>query len=75
MNSTTKSTSEQIEVLANQVQQLIDYCERLKLDNQLLRERSQSLVVDKANLIEKNEMAQHRVESMIVRLKAMESVG
>ena len=71
----TKNTSEQIEVLASQVQQLIEFCERLKLDNQSLREKSHSLVVEKANLIEKNEMAQRRVESMIVRLKAMESTG
>lgn len=62
-------------MLADQVQQLINFCERLKLDNQSLREQSKSLAVEKANLIEKNEMAQRRVESMIVRLKAMESVG
>ena len=71
----TKNTSEQVEMLADQVQQLINFCERLKLDNQSLREQSKSLAVEKANLIEKNEMAQRRVESMIVRLKAMESVG
>ncbi len=62
-------------MLADQVQQLIEFCERLKLDNQSLREQSRSLVVEKASLIEKNEMAQRRVESMIVRLKAMGSTG
>jgi len=37
-----------------------------------LRNQQDSLVSERANLIEKNEMARTRVEAMINRLKAME---
>jgi cell division protein ZapB len=45
----------------------------LKTENKSLRNQQDTLVADRANLIEKNEKARTRVEAMISRLKAMEN--
>jgi cell division protein ZapB len=54
------------------VDELIDICDKLKEENTLLRERQDILVEERARLIEKAEHARNKVESMLVRLKAME---
>ena len=54
------------------IDELIKVCEDLKGENDLLRNKQISLVSERANLIEKNEMARTRVESMITRLKSLE---
>ncbi|UVE17626.1 TIGR02449 family protein [Pseudomonas sp. LS44] len=51
---------------------LIRRIEQLKVDNQLLRAGEQAWREERAHLIEKNEMARLKVESMISRLKALE---
>ena len=48
---------------------------RLKEENRSLRNQQDSLVTERANLIEKNELARTRVEAMINRLKAIEVLG
>ncbi|HBC58400.1 MAG TPA: TIGR02449 family protein [Gammaproteobacteria bacterium] len=72
MESVSKSTDQQLEQLAEEVQLLADLCARLKSDNQTLQEQNQSLSRERSDLIEKNELARSRIEAMIVRLKAME---
>jgi cell division protein ZapB len=54
------------------IDELIKVCEDLKSENDLLRNKQSSLVTERATLIEKNEMARTRVESMIARLKSLE---
>lgn len=54
------------------IDELIKVCEDLKSENDLLRNRQSSLVSERAKLIEKNEQARTRVESMITRLKSLE---
>ena len=49
-----------------------DHLARLKDENASLRARQESLVSERAELIEKTELARNRVEAMISRLKAME---
>jgi len=58
--------------LEKQIDELIALCDKLKDENNLLRNRQDLLVEERARLIEKTELARSRVESMLVRLKAME---
>ncbi len=59
--------------LESQLDQLIKICELLANENALLRERQSSLVTERAKLIEKNELARNKVESIIGRLKILET--
>ena len=49
--------------------QLIELCQQLKQENQALREREAGLVGERGQLIEKNEMARQKIETMINRLR------
>lgn len=52
--------------------ELVSACERLTAENKSLRNQQESLVAERAALVEKTEEARSRVEAMILRLKAME---
>ncbi|MCU0835886.1 MAG: TIGR02449 family protein [Chromatiaceae bacterium] len=54
------------------VDHLIQVCRKLREENSSLRTRQDSLVAERAELIEKTELARSRVEAMIARLKSME---
>jgi cell division protein ZapB len=58
--------------LEDNVDELIDLCAVLTKENRALRAQQQTWTTARAKLIEKNELAKSRVESMIVRLKALE---
>lgn len=60
-----------IQNLEDRVDELIKTCDRLKDENHSLRNNQESLVSERAKLIEKTEMARSRVEAMILRLKTM----
>ncbi|MDD2132734.1 TIGR02449 family protein [Pseudomonas sp. NPDC089395] len=51
---------------------LIERVEQLKRQNALLIAQEKSWREERAHLIEKNEIAKRKVESMILRLKALE---
>lgn len=51
---------------------LLQRLEQLKAENRLLRASEKSWREERAHLIEKNELARHKVEAMILRLKALE---
>lgn len=59
-------------LLAGKLDQLVRLVETLKAENRLLRANEQAWRTERAQLIEKNEMARLKVESMISRLKALE---
>jgi cell division protein ZapB len=59
--------------LEQQVEGLLHACNQLREENVTLRQRQETLVAERAELIEKTELARTRVEAMISRLKAMES--
>jgi cell division protein ZapB len=61
-----------LERLEQQVEELIQGCQRLREENHSLRLRQDTLVGERAELIEKTEQARARVEAMLDRLKAME---
>lgn len=62
----------EVKKLEHLVDELVSACQHLRQENTLLRERQASLVSERASLIEKNEHARMRVESMIMRLKTLE---
>lgn len=59
--------------LEQRVEELIRTVSKLKQENISLRSNQEKLTVERAELIEKTEMAKNRVESMITRLKSMET--
>lgn len=61
-----------IDTLETQVEELLRLYKRLREENASLRLRQETLVTERAELIEKTELARGRVESMISRLKSME---
>ncbi|MEM7253860.1 MAG: TIGR02449 family protein [Pseudomonadota bacterium] len=62
-----------LEALESRVEQLITVCDRLREENQALKNQQANLMGERAALIERSELARSRVEAMIARLKAMET--
>ena len=58
--------------LESRVETLIELNLKLARENQALRLQQHGWTAERAALIEKNELAKSRVESMIGRLKALE---
>ena len=69
----TKDAQMDINQLEQQVEALIRTCSHLKQENDSLRQRQEHLVAERADLVEKTELARSRVEAMISRLRAMEN--
>lgn len=59
--------------LEARVDELIRTVGELKTENSALRNQQENLVNERAILIEKTEQARTRIESMISRLRAMET--
>ena len=58
--------------LEAKIEELIELSTVLTKENRALRIQQQNWTTERAKLIEKNELAKSRVESMITRLKALE---
>jgi len=65
-------TEQELHKLEVRLEELVNTITRLKEENRSLRNQQESMVTERAGLIEKSEMARTRVEAMISRLKAME---
>lgn len=65
-------TGDDWNTLEKKVEELIELCSVLTRENRALRAQQQNWTTERAKLIEKNELAKSRVESMITRLKALE---
>ncbi|RMQ45695.1 hypothetical protein ALQ04_03108 [Pseudomonas cichorii] len=61
-----------LQALMNRLELLLKHTEQLKGQNALLLAQEKSWREERAHLIEKNEIARQKVESMISRLKALE---
>jgi cell division protein ZapB len=59
--------------LEKRLDELVVICSQLKEENRSLKDRQDSLIADRATLLQKNEQVRVRVEAMITRLKAMET--
>lgn len=62
-----------IQQLAARIDKLIDLTRRLAEENRSLRQGQEQLVNERAQLLNKNELARSRVEAMIHRLKSLEN--
>ena len=70
--SAMTDTITRINKLEEQVNELLELCQRLGTDNQDLRAQLQTLTSERSNLIESKEKVRVQVESMITRLRSME---
>ena len=59
--------------LEEKIDRLVRICERLEDENRALRDQQNSLIAERAALVEKSELARSRVEAMITRLRGMEA--
>ena len=69
----SNSPAIQLEALSGQLSELVTLCETLRVENQTLKTKQESLMNERATLIEKNELAKSKVEAMIMRLKSLEA--
>ncbi|MEX2353154.1 MAG: TIGR02449 family protein [Gammaproteobacteria bacterium] len=72
MNDKTNENSD-LTALEARVDELIRTVDGLKTENTALRSQQENLVNERSILIEKTEQARTRIESMISRLRAMET--
>lgn len=62
-----------IEKLEQRVLDMIELCERMAKENELLKNDQQMLRQEFATLQKKNQIARGRVEQIVARLKSLES--
>ena len=65
-------TEDDLRQLEQRIDELIDTVGQLKTENTSLRQQKDKLITERAQLIEKTEMARSRVEAMISRLRSLE---
>ena len=70
--SAQQAIDQDLKRLEFRVEELVRAVERMKDENRSLRAQQEHMTVERAQLIERNELARSRVEAMIGRLKAME---
>lgn len=64
--------SDDLKQLENRIDQLIEACQRLQNENNVLKSEHETLQAERTRLVEKTRVARERIESMINRLKALE---
>jgi len=64
--------TQSLDKLEPRIRKLVERCNRLDLENRSLRDSQSSLAAEKAILLNKNEQARKRVETMINRLRSLE---
>ncbi|MGB7738797.1 MAG: TIGR02449 family protein [Steroidobacteraceae bacterium] len=74
MNEPTARSAVDVELrrIERRLEELVATVNQLKEENRALRQRQDTLINERANLLQKNEQVRGRVEAMIGRLKAME---
>ena len=65
-------SEDRFETLSEKVDDLIDLCADMKRENQLLKATGNSWQSERKQLIDKNKAAKSKLESILVRLKAMD---
>ena len=71
-DSVEQTFTHELERLEKRLDELVVICNQLKEENRLLKQRQDTLIADRATLLQKNEQVRARVDAMIGRLKAME---
>ncbi len=67
----TEDTEEKFNSLKEKVDDLIKVCSEMKLKNQILKASENNWQVERKQLLEKNKEAKSKLESILIRLKAM----
>lgn len=62
----------EVQALADKLDRLIEHCQKLERDNATLRELQDDWNRERAQLMQKNDHAKHKIEAMIGRLRALE---
>ncbi len=70
--SAQQAIDQDLKRLEFRVEELVRTVERMKEENRSLRTQQENMTAERAQLIERNDLARSRVEAMIGRLKAME---
>jgi cell division protein ZapB len=63
---------EEITSLEDTVSSAIELIHRYEIENTALKQKMESLTLEKSFLLQKNDQAKTRLESMITRLKSLE---
>jgi cell division protein ZapB len=61
-----------IHILEQKIDELIQLCEVLNNENHILKAKESNWAIERARLVEKNELARVKIEAMITRLKSLE---
>ena len=69
---TEKEVLEVIETLEIRVNKLIQKCNHLNIENQSLKENNQKLTESQQSVLEKNNLAKTKAETILERLRGIE---
>ena len=75
VENTAADSNTELKHLDTSIDTLLNMIQQLKQENTQLRSQQDFLQTERSKLMEKNETARTRVESIINRLKAMEGNG
>jgi len=70
--SARSAVDAELKRLERRIDELVATIGQVKEENRALRQRQETLMTERASLLQKNEQVRARVEAMIGRLKAME---
>ncbi|MFW5824148.1 MAG: TIGR02449 family protein [Marinobacter sp.] len=62
----------ELQAMAEKLDRLIERCRKLEQDNAAMRELQDEWNRERAQLIQRNDLAKNRIEAMIGRLRALE---
>ena len=70
---TEKEVLEVIEILETRVDDLIQKCDQLNIENQSLKENNQELSEPQQSVLKKNNLAKSKAETILERLRSIEN--
>ena len=70
---TEKEVLEVIEILETRVDDLIQKCDQLNIENQSLKENNQKLSETQQSILKKNNIAKSKAETILERLRSIEN--
>ena len=69
---TEKEVLEVIEILETRVDELIQKCDQLNIENQTLKENNQKLSETQKSVLKKNNLAKSKAKTILERLRSIE---
>ena len=61
-----------LKLFSDKVQKLLEHCQELESDNSALKAQQDEWSGERIKLMQKNDLAKNKIESMIGRLKSLE---